>query len=183
MYDTIHPVHSRSGELILGRVGAEISPLWEFLNHTIPAHDSVTVRIKPTVSVQEDKKNKVIIKSVSGSKTVVQKAIWQKGWLMAKFRQFGTYQAFIDDVPPTVNAVPINLSKATRIVFTPKDNFNVIKNFRVELNGKWLRFTNDKGRTWIYTFDEKFPRGEHQLKVRVEDEAGNVTEKVWNVTR
>ncbi len=76
-----------------------------------------------------------------------------------------------------------DLSKSTRIVFTPKDNFNSIKKFRAELDGKWLRFTNDKGRSWIYKFDEKFPKGAHQLKVSVEDEAGNVITKVWDVRR
>ena len=109
--------------------------------------------------------------------------VWQKGWLKAQFRQFGTYQAFIDNVPPTINAVPANLSKATRIAFTPRDNFNTIKSFRAEVDGQWLRFTNDKGKSWIYTFDEKFPRGQHTLKVRVEDEAGNVTKKEWQVVR
>ena len=102
---------------------------------------------------------------------------------MAKFRQFGTYQAFIDNTPPTINAVATNLSKARNIIFRPADNFNTIKSFRVEVDGQWLRFTNDKGKTWIYSFDEKFPVGEHQLKVRVEDEAGNATEKVWEVRR
>ncbi len=111
------------------------------------------------------------------------KATWQRGWLAAKFRQFGTYQAFIDNVPPVINAVPTDLTRASRLVFTPTDNFNSIKSFRAEVNNQWLRFTNDKGKTWIYTFDEKFPRGERQLKVRVEDEAGNVTEKVFNVKR
>ncbi|MDQ3279737.1 MAG: M23 family peptidase, partial [Bacteroidota bacterium] len=61
--------------------------------------------------------------------------------------------------------------------------FNVIKRFRAEVNGQWLRFTNDKGKTWIYSFDDKFPKGESELKVMVEDEAGNVTEKVWNVRK
>ena len=100
-----------------------------------------------------------------------------------KFRQFGTYQAFIDKEPPVINAPPANLSKATRIVFTPRDNFNKIKNFRAEVDGNWLRFSNDKGKTWIYTFDEHFTRGKHELKVVVEDEAGNVTTRVWNVSR
>jgi hypothetical protein len=45
------------------------------------------------------------------------------------------------------------------------------------LDGRWLRFTNNGGPTWIYTFDEKFPAGEHELRVIVEDEAGNVTNK------
>jgi hypothetical protein len=160
-----------------------VSPVYTFLGAAIPSHDSVTVRIKPSVTIPDEVKDRVVIKSVSGSRTSVQKAVWQKGWLMAKFRQFGTYQAFIDDVPPTINAVPANLAKASRIVFTPRDNFNTIKSFRAEVDGQWLRFTNDKGKAWIYSFDEKFPRGEHQLKVRVEDEAGNVTEKGWKVVR
>jgi len=40
-------------------------------------------------------------------------------------------------------------------------------------------FTNDKGRNWIYKFDEQCPFGVHELKVRVEDIVGNVTEKTW----
>ena len=179
MYDAINVSFSS----VNNSAANSVSPLYTFLGSAIPSHDSVTVRIKPIADIPEEQRDKIVIKSVSGSKTVVEKAVWQKGWLMAKFRQFGTYQAFFDNVPPTVNAVPTNLSKVTRIVFTPTDNFNTIKNLRVEVDGQWLRFTNDKGRNWIYTFDEKFPKGEHQLKVRVEDEAGNVTEKVWNVTR
>jgi len=179
IYDTVHVNYS----VINNNAANSVSLQYNFLSTAIPSHDSATVRIKPVPTVPDEWKDKIVIKNVSGSKTVVQKAVWQKGWLMARFRQFGTYQAFIDNVPPVVNAVPANLSRASRIVFTPTDNFNTIKRFRVELNGQWLRFTNDKGRNWIYTFDEKFSRGEHELKVIIEDEAGNVTEKFWNVKR
>jgi hypothetical protein len=58
-----------------------------------------------------------------------------------------------------------------------------IKNFRGELDGKWLRFTNDKGRSFIYKFDEMCPPGVHELKVSVEDEAGNKTIKTYHFTR
>ena len=136
--------------------------------------------IKTHLLAREDK---LVIKNISGTKTFIQKAQWQNGWLAAKFRQFGTYQAFVDDEPPTVNAPATNLTKASRIVFTPKDNFNTIKSFRAEVDGQWLCFTNDKGRTWIYHFDEHFPKGQHELKLTIEDEAGNITTKTWNVTR
>ena len=160
-----------------------VSPLFSFLSAAIPSHDTVTVRIRPNQDIPAEWRDRIVIKNVVGSRTYLQKAQWQNGWLAAKFRQFGTYQAFIDNEPPTVNAPLTNLSKATRVVFSPKDNFNVIKNFRVEVNGQWLRFSNDKGRTWIYNFDEYFPRGQHELKVIIEDEAGNVTTKVWTVRR
>lgn len=159
------------------------SPLYSFLSASIPAHDNITVRIKPDFPISNQDRNRVIIRSTSGSRTIVQKASWQGEWVWSKFRQFGTFQAFVDNIPPSINAPATDLRRATSIVFTPTDNFNTIKSFRAELNGKWLRFTNDKGRNWIYKFDENFPAGTHELKVRVEDEAGNVTERVWTVQR
>ena len=160
-----------------------ISSVFNFLSAAVPSHDSVMVRIKPMQTIPEEWKNRVVIKNISGSKTFIKKGEYQRGWYAAKFRQFGTYQLFIDDEPPTMNAPPSDLSKANRIVFIPKDNFNVIKNFRAEIDGQWLRFSNDKGKTWIYFFDEHFPKGEHELKVTVEDEAGNTTTKIWKVKR
>ena len=73
----------------------------------------------------------------------------------------------------------VDLSPAKRIVFQPDDNFGVIKSFRAELDGQWLRFTNDKGWSHIYIFDERCPYGIHELKVTVEDLVGNVTTKSW----
>lgn len=181
MYDTVNVFHSSSPSNPVN----SLSPLYSFLSHLIPSHDSITVRIKPSISPAD--RNRTIIQCISGTRKIVQKATWSNGWLWAKFKNFGSYQAFSDTIPPTLNSLgsadTINLSKATRIVFTPKDNFNNIKSFRAELDGKWLMFTNDKGRTWIYRFDEHFPEGVYPLKVMVEDEAGNVTNKTWWVKR
>lgn len=179
LYDAVNVSYSSTSNSAANAV----SPLHGFLSAAIPSHDSVVVRIKPSAAIAGEGKDRVVIKNVSGKKTFVEKAAWQKGWLMAKFRQFGTYQAFVDNVPPRVNGVPADVSRMSRLVFTPTDNFNTIRSFRAEVDGQWLRCTNDKGRTWIYAFDEHFPRGEHQLKVTVEDEAGNITERVWNVRR
>lgn len=91
-----------------------------------------------------------------------------------------------DDEPPIITGGfhdNANLSKASRIVFIPKDNNETIKNFRAELDGKWLMFTNDKGKVFIYKFDEMCPRGNHELKISVQDEAGNTAEKIYHFTR
>ena len=93
----------------------------------------------------------------------------------------------IAEEPPQI--VPIgftdgsNLSKATRIAFTIKDNLEKFKNVRTELDGRWIRFSNDKGRTFIYRFDEKCMSGNHVLKISAEDEAGNRVEKEWSFVR
>jgi bifunctional DNA-binding transcriptional regulator/antitoxin component of YhaV-PrlF toxin-antitoxin module len=93
----------------------------------------------------------------------------------------------VDNTPPVIIPIGIrensNLSRSSQIIFTVADNMKKIKNFRAELDGKWLRFTNDKGRSFIYKFDEMCPPGNHELKVRVEDVAGNVAEKVIHFVR
>ncbi|MGL6269310.1 MAG: M23 family peptidase, partial [Chitinophagaceae bacterium] len=102
------------------------------------------------------------------------------------FREFGSFQLIADDIPPQLNVSGIadgaNLSKASRIIITATDNNDAIRNFRAELNGKWLMFSQ-KGRTFTYKFDENCLPGKHSLKISVEDEAGNTTVKNIHFTR
>ncbi len=177
IYDTVPIVYNETNAVSAYAVSA----LHSFCSPAIPVHDSVQVLIKPNAPVGDI--GKVIIKNTSGTKTVVEKVKWQNGWMGAKFRQLGTFQAFIDNEPPTINAPPPLVNSLSRIVFVPKDNFKTIKSFRAELDGQWLRFTNDKGVSHIYKVDEKFTLGEHQLKVIIEDVAGNITIKEWTVRR
>ena len=117
-----------------------------------------------------------------GGKRSVRKAEWHNGFFVADFEDFGNFQAFLDLKPPSVNGLgngdTIDLSPASRIALQAADNFGV-KNFRAELDGKWLRFTNDKGGSYIYKFDEHCPHGVHELKVTVEDIVGNTTTRTW----
>ncbi|HEX4876029.1 MAG TPA: M23 family metallopeptidase [Chitinophagaceae bacterium] len=159
------------------------SPAHQAGNPSIPLHSEAMVRIKLNKPVPEAQQDKLLIIRTDnkGGKTV-KKAVWQEQWLSAAFGDFGTYQLVADTVAPQINAPgkgdTINLSGAGRIVFTPADNYG-IKKFRATLDGAWLRFTNDKGRSWIYEFDERCPYGVHELIVNVEDIAGNVLQKSW----
>ena len=153
----------------------------------IPLQEGFLIRIRPSQSLTEEKQQRTLMQWFSGARKDVSRVEWQNGWAAAKFRDFGSYQLVIDETPPVI--VPIgftegsNLSKATRIAFTVTDNMGKFKNVRTELDGKWLRFTNDKGRTFIYYFDEKCLSGQHELKISAEDEAGNKTEKTFRFTR
>ena len=139
----------------------------------------MTIRIKPTIQVKKEWRDKIVIQRNAGN--AVLKPVWQGEWLSAKTGAFGTFIALVDLTPPQLNSIgkgdTVNLSPASRIVFTPTDNSG-IKSFHAELDGKWLMFTNDKGRNWIYNFDEQCPFGVHELKVRVEDIVGN-NRKTW----
>lgn len=153
----------------------------------IPLHTGLLVRIKPNRTLTGAEKDRVVMLRVTGTRKEVQKVEWNSDWAAARFREFGNYQLVLDQEPPVI--VPVgfadgaNLSKASRIIFTVKDNNTSFKNFRAELDGKWLRFTNDKGRSFIYTFDEKCPAGAHELTISVQDEAGNQTVKTFRFTR
>jgi hypothetical protein len=153
----------------------------------IPLHEPFLVRIRANRPLSAAERSRTVVMHTTGTRTSVHKAEWQKDWAAGRFREFGNYRLRVDTEPPVI--VPIgfadgaHLSKATRISFTVKDNLNAFKNVRTELDGKWIRFTNDKGRTFIYRFDEQCPPGEHTLKISVEDEAGNVSERVVRFTR
>lgn len=150
----------------------------------IPLHEAFLVRVKPNRVLTPAEKSRTVMKLTPGG---VQKVEWQLDWAAARVRQFGNYRLMVDTEPPVITPVGFAdgaiLTKATRIVFTVKDNFGSFKNVRAELDGKWLRFTNDKGRSFIYRFDENCLAGPHTLKISAEDEAGNTSERVLRFTR
>lgn len=177
VYDSIPLTYARTNS----SAAYAVSGVHSLNNGLIPLHDDMSVRIKPDRTVPAEWKDKLVMQR-SGRGTSLRKAEWQSGWLAAKFGDFGNFQVFADVVPPTVNSLgkgdTINLSAAKRIVFTPSDNF-AVSSFRAELNGQWLRFTNDKSRNWIYIFDERCPYGVHELKVTVTDLVGNSSTQSW----
>jgi hypothetical protein len=179
LYDSVPLVYSQQNIFSPGSVTAQ----HRLTDPVYPLHSYFSVRIKPVNEVRDDLKNKIVIVREWKSGRSVRKAEWQNSWLSASFDVFGNFQALVDTVRPTINAPAkgkdtLDLSPLNKIVFTPNDNF-AVRSFRAKLDGKWLMFSNDKGRSYVYIFDEQCPFGIHELKVRVEDLVGNVTEKVW----
>ncbi len=161
-----------------------VSPVVSVLSGLIPVESFFTIRLKASRPVSDP--GKVLVRRSWKGKSEVVKATRDGDWYSSKFRAFGDFELVVDNEPPVIKggfANHANLSKSRSIVFVPEDNFGEIKNFRAELDGKWLRFTNDKGRSFIYHFDEHCSRGAHKLVVSVEDEAGNRTERTYFFTR
>jgi hypothetical protein len=177
LYDTVPGSYYRNSNLSQYAV----SGIHQVNDESLPLHDELTVRLKPTREIPAEWQNKLVIQRSSRGRSV-RKAEQLGAWLSAKFGDFGSFQAFADVLPPSINELgkgdTVNLSPASRILFTPSDNFG-IKSFKAKLNGQWLRFTNDKGRNWIYVFDERCPFGTYHLEVTVEDLVGNTITKSW----
>ncbi|MEO6488382.1 MAG: hypothetical protein ABIO04_00460, partial [Ferruginibacter sp.] len=153
-------------------------------------HTSVPIQTYFPIMIKGDSfrdTGKVIMKRWSGSKIDYKRATNVNGWYRAYFREFGNFQLITDTIPPSV--VPIGFrngmvtTKLTRIKFAAWDNTEEIMQFTGLLDGKWLRFTNDKGRYFVYDFDERCGPGEHELVIIAEDQAGNKTEKRYQFKR
>lgn len=153
----------------------------------IPLHEAMTIRIKADSMIPDSLRAKTLMQWKSGNRSGVSKVEWFDNWASAKFREFGSFRLVIDTIPPEI--VPSgftngsNLSKANRIVFSVRDNMGSYRNVRTELNGKWLKFTNDKSRLFIYKFDDQCPRGENILRISAEDAAGNTVVKEYKFLR
>jgi hypothetical protein len=182
LYDSFAFVFSKK----ISNSANSFSDIYALESGMVPVHDYFTLRIKADKTVPEKYRNRMLIKRSWGGKTEVKKADGEGEWFKALFRNFGDFELISDDIAPIIRGGfkdNSNLSKAKRIVFIPTDNNKEIRNFRAELDGKWLMFTNDKGNAFIYNFDEKCGRGKHELKISVQDEAGNTTEKIFHFTR
>jgi hypothetical protein len=180
LYDAVRPVF---GKRVLPS-GA--SPEYSLISPLIPSLDSFTVSIKPDFVVAESDANRYVIVEKGAGKQHVASAQWNKGWAVARLRDFGTFQLVLDKEPPVIT--PLGWREGSGFTGKPeirvglKDNLGSIKSFRAELDGKWLMFSHS-GDIYTYRFDEHFPPGAHTLVLSVEDEAGNRTEKTYRVSR
>lgn len=182
LYDSVAFFHSEKTSFSPN----SFSSVFSVFSGLIPAEDYFTISIKANKSVSEDLQDKILIERTWNGKTEVAKAHEHAGWYSARFNTFGNFELIADNEAPTISSnfrENANLSHAGNIVITPKDNNHEIKNFRAELDGKWLLFSNDKGRSFVYDFDEKCQSGNHELTISVEDEAGNQTVKTFHFTR
>jgi hypothetical protein len=180
IYDTIQPVYYKTNAVSTNA----LSTLHQLNDNSFPVHEELSIRIKPTKEIRSEWSDKIIIQRNGGNAVI--KPQWQNNssqkWLSFKTGSFGSFVALLDLAPPVLSELgkgdTINLSPASRILLSPTD-ISGIKKFRAELDSNWLMFTNDKGRNWVYYFDERCPYGVHHLKVTVEDLVGNVTTKEW----
>ncbi|MEJ7609743.1 MAG: M23 family metallopeptidase [Ferruginibacter sp.] len=178
LYDTVNFIYR---ELFAD----EGKKIYQLHNTGVPVHTYFPVSIREVFSLFDT--GKVVMKRFSGSKEDFKKANYLDSWYTASFREFGNFQLMVDNIPPSIIPVGfssgMNASKLNRIQFRVSDNAEDLQSFTALLDGKWLRFTNDKARNFIYNFDEHCPPGAHILEVTATDLVGNQTTKTFSFTR
>jgi murein DD-endopeptidase MepM/ murein hydrolase activator NlpD len=180
LYDSIYFKNT----VVAGGQPLTFSPVHTIHTCLTPLHDYITIRLRPDKTIPYQLRDRLLIKKITRNVVNVRKADWEMGMYSAKFREFGTFQLIADNQPPVVSGLVTgsDLSKAAKITIYIRDNYDQVKDFRAELDGKWLRFVQ-RGNTFTYKFDENCPRGEHELKISVVDEAGNKTAQAFSFKR
>ncbi len=181
LYESVHIPYKKINVKDSGAISAQHQ-----IGHAyIPLQESFLVRIQPEIFVPEEAKSKVLMLWTSGAKRSASRVTWNGNWASAQFRDFGTFQLVMDTIPPVVkfNFAPGAVLRAQRSV-----SFNVSDQYgygavKAEIDGKWIRFTNDKYKSFIYEFDEHCLPGDHILTVTVTDYAGNTTTETIKFTR
>ncbi|MEP7164910.1 MAG: M23 family metallopeptidase [Ferruginibacter sp.] len=178
IYDSFHFTYNEV-------VPASGKRIYQLHNTSVPLQTYFPVSIRADFSTNDT--GRIVMKRSSGSKEDYKKAVYENGWYRASFREFGNFQLMVDSIPPAVTPLGfkegMKTSKLSRIKFAVIDNTEEIKKFTALLDGNWLRFSNDKGRNFIYEFDEHCSSGEHELIIIAEDQVGNKTEKRYHFTR
>ncbi len=163
--------------------------IYQVHNNSVPLQIGFPLKMKGNIPAAL--KDKAVIERSWNTKTDFAKAIpvtvSNEDWYVASFREFGNFQLEVDTIPPVISPIGftegMNMAKQKRLAFVVTDNSGEVKNFTATLDGKWLRFSNDKGRTFIYNFDEMCPAGQHELIISAEDLVGNKTERTYHFTR
>lgn len=126
------------------------------------------------------------MKMISNKKNTVAKGIWKDDWMEARFRDLGDFTLLMDTTAPRITLYGWlnggNVSKRTSIAIVTRDNLGDVKNANGYVDGKWILFSK-KDDLLVHTFDGRITAGKHELKVIAEDEAGNISEKIFTFTR
>lgn len=153
----------------------------------LPLQDSILIRIQPNRELTDQEKAHCLLRWQQGSKSSVQRVNWQKGWASGKSRDFGNFALVVDTIPPTILPVGFSdngsIAGKTRLIFWVRDNQQRISTVRTEMDGKWIRFSNDKNLSFVYDMDEHCSPGLHELTIEASDEAGNMTRSVFHLSR
>jgi len=181
LYDSVHIVFLET----IADIPEAVSSVYHIGTMQVPLADSLTVKIKPNRWL--NLKDRILMQWFDPQGYEVKKPAWLGDWATAGFKNFGNFQLVLDTVSPIIRFPGIvenaNLHRSSRIAVLVTDNYKSVRNFKATLDGKWLLFSNDKARAFIYNFDEHCAPGKHVLNIYAEDEAGNASAAVLHFSR
>lgn len=173
LYDTLSFAFSQSP------AGKEFyTPLYKVHHPGVPMHDYGKIYLKPQGLPSGSEGKALVVQVPPKGDLIPVGGKWEKGWLVAPIRSFGTYAVVVDSVAPTIAAVNItngkNVSGQKNITFRIDDALSGIADYRGTIDDKWILMDYDaKNKLLTYTIDHRMPKGNSLLKLEVTDARGN----------
>jgi hypothetical protein len=167
------------------------APIHTFHNDYIPVQQYFVLRLK-TTNLPSGYENKSLIVEMSKSNKVAyaKGGEYKDGWVETEVRSFGNYTVKIDTVAPKLTPLNIsegkNLANAQSIEFKMADNLSGIKEYNAYVDDQWiLSYYNTRKGTLTIPFDEYniIKKGNHVIKIVLEDERKNVTSQSYSFIR
>lgn len=145
---------------------------------SVPVHNRFAVKLKTFLKPGDRLRQKTVMQFSGFKNKSVVKGSWEGDWYRGMLDELGTVQLVVDTVAPVVEFV---VSEGL-IEVVVKDNLGAVANFRGEIDGRWVPFTQ-KGNVFRYDFDKRTPPGRHRLVITASDVAGNTAVRRYEFTR
>lgn len=138
------------------------------------------IRLKD-VKIKPEFADRIFIGELYDGKIYSNSAEWDEEDITFKTRDFGTYVIRVDSISPALQLkTKINPQDSTQIKvldFYVEDKDSGIQNYDAWYNGSWVLLKWDPKENHMFCEVDLSEREKNNLKVRITDQVGNVTEK------
>lgn len=157
-----------------------LSPIHRTGDGLMPLHKAMNVAIEAPIQVELQPRACLARVSDDGTLSYAG-GTYGDGVVKGTSRDFGTFCAVIDTIPPVIKASfkeGDDLSKTRTVTLTSTDNFSGIASYTGSIDGKWIILERNAASTrFEHTFDMgRIEKGcNHTFEMTVRDGAGNAT--------
>lgn len=153
------------------------------INSDLPPHKSYRLKIR-VPDQYRNIKDKLLIVSIWGKQMFAQQSRWEKGFIVADVRTFGSFAIAMDTVAP--KAEPSNFSenrplKSNTLVIKASDNLSGITTYHCYVNGKWTLAEFDGKSSTLTVESDNLTPGENKIRLIIGDKMKNEANYEWTV--
>jgi len=153
------------------------SDVFKIQNSWTPLNLPIQARFRIHKDIVTDKGRYYLAKVSENGLTSYVPSIYDKGWMVADLKDFGTYKVLSDTILPKITAPNLeSMGKNSVIRIRIADNASGIKSWRGSIDGKWALFALDGKSGWLSCILDSArvkAGGKHELRLSVKDGCGN----------
>ena len=146
-------------------------PIYKIMDDSIPIHKNFILSIRAD-SIDKDLREKAIIMRSENNKLFYIKSKWKDNKIIGKSNKLGYFTIALDTINPTIKQV--NENELNTLQFKIKDELSGIKEYRGEIDGKWILMEYDFKTNILKHIFKKPPQKKHQkITLSVSDNVDN----------